>query len=129
MLSIDHLVLTVSDTQKTVAFYTNILGMSLEEFIPPGATKARLALSFGTQKINLHPVSQPYKPHAEKPVCGSADICFISDKSIHSWIETFKKHSVIIEEGPVQRAGACGPITSLYLRDPDGNLIEIANQN
>ena len=129
MLSIDHLVLTVSDTQKSVAFYKNILGMTLEEFIPSGTTKARLALSFGTQKINLHPVSQPYKPHAKKPVCGSADICFMSDKSIHSWIETFKKHSVIIEEGPVQRTGACGLITSLYLRDPDGNLIEIANQN
>ena len=66
MLSIDHLVLTVSDMQKTVAFYTNILGMALEEFIPPGATKPRLALIFGAQKINLHAVSQPYKPHAKK---------------------------------------------------------------
>mgnify|MGYP001289920520 CR=1 FL=1 len=129
MLSIDHLVLTVSDTQKTIAFYTKILGMNLEGCIPSGEAETRIALCFGAQKINLHPISHPYKPHAEKPLCGSVDICFISNESTHSWTETSTKHSVIIEKGSVQRTGTCEPITSLYLRNSDSNLIEVANQN
>lgn len=129
MLTIDHIVLTVSDINKTAKFYTEILEMTLEEFKPPGTTQSRFALRFGTQKINLHSVFQPFKPHAKHPLSGSADICFISNKSIHLWIEKFEKHSVLIEEGPVQRMGACGGLTSVYVRDPDGNLIEISNQN
>ena len=129
MLTIDHIVLTVEDINKTISFYTDILGMNLVEFTPIGASKPRFALQFGNQKINIHQAQLPFKPHAKNPTCGSVDICFLSDVSIYSWIETFKKHSIIIEDGPIQRSGACGPIVSLYLRDPDGNLIEIANQN
>ena len=102
MLAIDHIVLTVSDIKKIAKFYTEILEMTLEEFKPPGTTQSRFALRFGTQKINLHSVFQPFKPHAEKPVSGSADLCFVSEKSVYLWIEKFEKHSVIIEEGPVQ---------------------------
>lgn len=129
MLTIDHIVLTVEDINKTISFYTDILEMNLVEFTPIGASKPRFALQFGNQKINIHQAQLPFKPHAKNPTCGSVDICFLSDVSIYSWIETFKKHSIIIEDGPIQRSGACGPIVSLYLRDPDGNLIEIANQN
>ena len=129
MLAIDHIVLTVSDIKKIAKFYTEILEMTLEEFKPPGTTQSRFALRFGTQKINLHSVFQPFKPHAEKPVSGSADLCFVSEKSVYLWIEKFEKHSVIIEEGPVQRTGARGQLISVYIRDPDGNLIEISNQN
>ena len=129
MLTVDHVVLTVEDINKTISFYKDILEMNLVEFTPIGASKPRFALQFGNQKINIHQAQLPFKPHAKNPTCGSVDICFLSDVSIYSWIETFKKHSIIIEDGPIQRSGACGPIVSLYLRDPDGNLIEIANQN
>ena len=129
MLTIDHIVLTVEDINKTISFYTDVLGMNLVEFNPTGASKPRFALQFGNQKINIHQAQLPFKPHAKNPTCGSVDICFLSDVSIYSWIKTFKKHSIIIEDGPIRKSGACGPIVSLYLRDPDGNLIEIANQN
>ena len=129
MLTIDHIVLTVEDINKTISFYTDILEMNLVEFTPIGASKPRFALQFGNQKINIHQAQLPFKPHAENPTCGSVDICFLSDVSIESCIEKFKKHSIIIEDGPIQKSGACGPIVSLYLRDPDRNLIEIANQN
>ena len=129
MLTIDHIVLTVEDINKTISFYTDILGMDLVDFTPIGASKPRFALQFGNQKINIHQAQLPFKPHAKNPTCGSVDICFLSDVSIYSWIEAFKKHSIIIEDSLVQRSGAIGPEFSQYLRDPDGNLIEIANQN
>ncbi|MDC3311862.1 VOC family protein [Alphaproteobacteria bacterium] len=129
MLSIDHFVLTVTNIEKTADFYTEILGMTLQEFLPPGSTQPRFSLRFGTQKINLHSASNPFKPHAKSPFSGSADICFISDMSIETWIEDLSQKNILIEEGPVHRTGANGPIISIYVRDPDGNLIEIANQN
>ena len=97
MLTIDHIVLTVEDINKTISFYTDILGMDLVDFTPIGASKPRFALQFGNQKINIHQAQLPFKPHAKNPTCGSVDICFLSDVSIYFWIETFKKHSIIIE--------------------------------
>ena len=129
MLRIDHLVLTVSNITKTVDFYTNILGMTVQIFNPAGKSESRFALKFGTQKINLHLASNPFIPHAHLPCPGSADICFLSDEPIKNWIKKLDDLSIMIIEGPVNRTGANGPIISIYLRDPDGNLIEIANQN
>ena len=99
MLTIDHIVLTVEDINKTISFYTDILGMDLVDFTPIGASKPRFALQFGNQKINIHQAQLPFKPHAKNPTCGSVDICFLSDVSIYSWIKTFKKHSIIIVDG------------------------------
>ena len=98
MLTIDHIVLTVEDINKTISFYTNILEMNLVEFTPLRASKPRFGLQFGNQKINIHRAQLPFKPHAKNPTCGSVNICFLSDISIYSRIETFKKHSIIIEE-------------------------------
>ena len=92
MLTIDHIVLTADDILKTISFYTDILGMHLVDFTPIGASKPRFALQFGNQKINIHQTQLPFKPHAKNPTCGSVDICFLSEVSIYSWIETFKKH-------------------------------------
>ena len=77
--SIDHIVLTAQDTDKTIQFYCGVLGMTLERFTPSGSSYERLAFSFGDQKINLHPASSPYVPHAQNPVSGAVDICFLSD--------------------------------------------------
>ena len=120
---LDHLVLTVTDVQATVDFYTNFLGMTEVTF-----GEDRKALTFGNQKINLHEVGNEFEPQAEAPKPGSADLCFIADRPIAECIEHLNKCDIPIIEGPVQRTGATGPINSIYLRDPDGNLIEIANQ-
>lgn len=120
--TIDHLVLTVQDIDKTVDFYTTVLGMEKEIF-----KQTRIALKFGHQKINLHQLGNEFEPKAKNVKAGSADLCFITDTSI---IE-YKKHIEVlgheIIEGPVKRTGALGEINSIYLKDPDGNLIEIAN--
>jgi catechol 2,3-dioxygenase-like lactoylglutathione lyase family enzyme len=121
---LDHLVLTVQDIDKTIEFYVKVLNMQ-----PVSFTNNRRALSFGQQKINLHPAAAPFKPHAIKPTPGSADLCFISSTPIPEVIAHLKTAGIMIEEGPVQRSGATGPITSIYFRDPDGNLIEISNYN
>ena len=103
--------------------------MNLNEFTPIEASKPRFAPQFGNKEI-VFTKHNFFSNHTSKnPTCGSVDICFLSDVSIYSWIKTFKKHSIIIEDGPIRKSGTCGPIVSLYLRDPDGNLIEIANQN
>lgn len=119
---IDHLVLTVNNLDATVLFYTQALGMQLEIF---GSN--RMALTFGQQKINLHPKDAPIKPHAKLPTPGSADLCLISSTPIDDIISHLKNLNISIEEGPVPRTGAQGPIISIYLRDPDSNLIEISN--
>ena len=125
---IDHVVITVFDINKSVHFYSNILGMELQEFLSSTDNTKRKSLKFGRQKINLHEVSKPFKPHANKPLPGTMDICFISEINVNDWIKIFDNFDIKIEDGPVQKTGANGPIRSIYVRDPDKNLIEISNQ-
>lgn len=126
-LFIDHVVMTVKDINKSIYFYSNILNMELIEFVSTSDTTQRKSLKFGNQKINLHEAENPFKPHANRPMPGSLDICFISEKVLDEWILTFTKHNVDIEDGPVLKTGANGAIKSIYIRDPDLNLIEISN--
>ena len=119
---IDHIVLTVADVDATVAFYTRVLGMTDVTF---GA--GRRALAFGTQKINLHAAGREYVPHARRPAAGSADFCLITRTPIADAMAHVRACGVEIEEGPVTRTGATGPIASFYFRDPDGNLVEVSN--
>ena len=120
---LDHFVLTVRDLDATVDFYTRVLGMELVTF----GAQGRKALSFGSQKINLHVAGKEFEPKARTPVPGSADVCFITATPIAEVQAHLAAHGVAVEEGPVPRTGAVGPITSVYIRDPDGNLIEISN--
>ena len=117
---LDHLVLTVADIKKTCSFYSEALGMTVVTF-----GDNRTALSFGEQKINLHPAHSPLMPHAKYPAPGSADICLITELPLASVMHHLQKSSVVIELGPVARTGAVGVIESIYFRDPDGNLIEV----
>jgi catechol 2,3-dioxygenase-like lactoylglutathione lyase family enzyme len=119
---LDHLVLTVASIDATVNFYTRVLGMKAVTF---GA--GRTALLFGTSKINLHEAGREFEPKALHPTPGSADVCLIVDDDIADVITVLTAAGVAIEEGPVPRTGATGPITSCYLRDPDRNLIELSN--
>ncbi len=125
---IDHVVITVFDINKSVHFYSNILGMELQEFLSSTDNTKRKSLKFGRQKINLHEVSKPFKPHANKPLPGTMDICFISEINVNDWIKIFDNFDIKIEDGPIKKTGANGPIRSIYIRDPDKNLIEISNQ-
>lgn len=122
---LDHLVLTVADVARTVAFYRDVLGMQPEEFRPADAS-VRWALKFGAQKINLHLAASPFAPNAQNATPGSADLCFLSEQPLDVWQAHFDAHGVVVEEGPVRRTGAGGPIVSLYIRDPDGNLVEVS---
>ncbi len=122
---LDHLVLTVSDPDRTVAFYSDVLGMRPEAFTGADGTR-RMALKFGTQKINLHKAGQEFAPKAARPMPGAADLCFLTGDDLLDWQAHLARAGVAVEAGPVARTGATGPIRSLYLRDPDGNLIEIA---
>ena len=125
--SIDHIVLTVQDIEETIQFYCDVLGMTLERFTPADGSPERLGLSFGKQKINLHQAFSPYAPHAKNPISGAVDICFLSDVSVDDWFKIFTERSIPIEAGPTAKTGATGSLMSLYVRDPDGNLIEISN--
>ena len=118
---LDHFVLTVQDLQKTLAFYVDVLGMQAITF-----GQGRHALQYGQQKINLHIKGQEFEPKAQQVLCGSADLCFITSTPLEQVEQELKQAGLDILEGPVQRTGAIGPITSLYVRDPDGNLIEIS---
>jgi catechol 2,3-dioxygenase-like lactoylglutathione lyase family enzyme len=118
---IDHIVLTVRHVERTCDFYSSVLGMEVVAF-----RGDRKALRFGTQKINLHEAGRGFEPKAEKPTPGSADICFITTTSLDAVVETLQRAAVAIEEGPVERTGATGSIKSVYVRDPDRNLIEIS---
>lgn len=124
--SLDHLVLTVRDIDATIAFYTNCLGMTAEQFTPVDGTR-RVALKFGVQKINLHVAGKEFSPRADIATPGSGDFCFLSDVDVADWVSALTAKGVEVELGPVPRTGATGPLTSIYLRDPDGNLVEIAN--
>jgi len=123
--ALDHLVLTVSDITKTVRFYTQVLGMRGMQFDAADGSR-RWALKFGQSKINLHQKGREFAPRAAHPQTGSADLCFLTDAPIDDWLTHLAIHQVEIEEGPVRRTGATGPIVSVYLRDPDQNLIEVS---
>lgn len=118
---LDHLVLTVADIATTVEFYTRVLGMEQVTF---GA--GRKALTFGTSKINLHQSGHEFEPKAQRPTPGSADLCLITTDPLDQVVEELAAHGVPIAQGPIERTGATGPIRSVYVRDPDQNLIEIS---
>jgi catechol 2,3-dioxygenase-like lactoylglutathione lyase family enzyme len=119
---LDHLVLTVRSIEKTCEWYSRVLGMEVVTF-----GNDRVALQFGEQKINLHQTGFLHQPHANMPTPGSADLCFITMTAMEDLIEYLQAIDVPIIEGPVQRTGATGTILSVYVRDPDNNLIEICN--
>ncbi|MFE1957833.1 VOC family protein [Streptomyces sp. NPDC059479] len=119
---LDHLVLTVADIDTTVDFYVHVLGMT-----PVTFTGGRRALAFGQSKINIHQAGKEFEPKALRPAPGSADLCLIVDEPLDRVREELAAHGVPVEEGPVERTGAIGAIVSVYLRDPDGNLIELSN--
>lgn len=119
---LDHLVLTVADIERTCTFYHEVLGTDRIEF---GA--GRVALRFGEQKINLHAAGREFDPKAAAPKPGSADLCFIIATPIAEAMRRLADLGIEVIEGPVSRTGATGPIVSIYLRDPDGNLLELAN--
>lgn len=119
--SLDHLVLTVADIARTCDFYTQALGMTLERF-----GQGRVALHFGRQKINLHQADRTFDPKAKAPTPGSADLCFLLAGTLEAAEAHLKALGIAIELGPVERTGAQGAIRSIYLRDPDANLIELA---
>lgn len=119
---LDHLVLTVANIDSTCKFYEKALGMEVITF-----GDNRKALKFGHQKINLHQLGNEFEPKAFKPTPGSADLCFITDILLEDVLIELKKNCIEIEEGPIGRSGANGKIRSVYLRDPDFNLIEVSN--
>lgn len=125
--ALDHLVLTVADLKATLDFYERVLGMAVMQFRRADGAE-RLALRFGVQKINLHVVGAELAPHAARPVPGSADLCFLSATPLADWQAHLAAEGIAVEAGPVPRSGATGPIRSLYIRDPDGTLIEISNR-
>jgi catechol 2,3-dioxygenase-like lactoylglutathione lyase family enzyme len=119
---IDHVVLTVADIEATCDFYGRVLGM--EKIVFAGG---RVALGFGSQKINLHPAGNEYDPKAKNPVPGSADFCLITETPIENVITHLGDSGVAIIEGPVAKTGATGALTSVYFRDVDENLVEVSN--
>ncbi len=120
---IDHIVLTTRDRERCIDFYTRVLGMRLEEF---GA--GRVAVRFGDQKINLHVAGKEFEPKADRPTPGSLDLCFIASVPLSEVVQRLKDSGVSIIEGPVRRTGAEYPILSVYVRDPDLNLVEISER-
>jgi catechol 2,3-dioxygenase-like lactoylglutathione lyase family enzyme len=118
---IDHLVLTVRDLERTCDFYAKVLGMEVVFF-----GGGRRALAFGRQKFNLHQYGKELEPKAQMPMPGAVDVCLVTPDPIEEVVAHLTRLGVPIEEGPVQRTGATGPILSVYFRDPDGNLIEVA---
>jgi catechol 2,3-dioxygenase-like lactoylglutathione lyase family enzyme len=120
---LDHLVLTVGDVGRTRDFYERVLGMEAVVF-----GEGRHALAFGAQKINLHEAGREFEPKAAVPIPGSADLCFLTNTPMAEVVEHLGANGVEILEGPVRRTGATGPLSSVYCRDPDQNLIEVSNR-
>jgi catechol 2,3-dioxygenase-like lactoylglutathione lyase family enzyme len=118
---LDHIVLTVANIHASTDFYTEVLGMDIATF------EGRTALRFGDQKINLHQRGHEFNPRAAHPMPGSGDLCFITLTPLEEVISYLGELRVHIEEGPVERTGAVGKLRSVYIRDPDQNLIEISN--
>ena len=123
LVSLDHLVLTVADIGATVRFYEQVLGMEHQV-----SQEGRHALHFGEQKINLHPKDHPFEPKASLPTPGSADLCFLTPWPVNDLLGHLEQNGISPELGPVPRTGARSRLLSVYLRDPDGNLIEISNE-
>lgn len=123
---LDHFVLTTADEKACVAFYTHVLGMQLESFVGGTPPVERKAFKFGTQKINLHVKGREFEPKAHAPVPGALDLCFITSLPLDRVIERLRAAPWPVVEGPVQRTGATGKIRSVYVRDPDLNLIELS---
>ena len=121
--SLDHLVLTVADVDATCAFYQRVLGFEVTIF-----RGDRKALTFGSQKINLHEVGKEFDPKAERPTPGSGDLCFLTETPITDVQRHVESCNVTVLMEPTERIGATGPILSIYFHDPDGNLIEVANR-
>ena len=121
---IDHVVLTTRDLSSCLRFYTEILGMKLEKF--QTATETRMALKFGNQKINVHEWGREFTPRAHVAAPGTLDLCFIASVPLEKVIEKLQQSDVAIIEGPVMKTGATSKIRSVYVRDPDLNLVEIS---
>ncbi len=119
---LDHIVLTVANIERCCDFYRRVMGMRVVTF-----AQGRTALAFGRQKINLHLAGHEYQPHAQAPMPGSADVCFITETPLEGAMAHVRAEGVEIEQGPVDRTGAIGALRSFYFRDPDLNLIEISN--
>jgi len=120
---IDHVVLTVADLERTIAFYERVLGMTAVSF-----GEGRRALAFGDQKLNLHQAGREFEPKARRPTPGAIDLCFTTDVPLEDVAAHLRSQSVEIELGPVDKIGARRALRSLYFRDPDGNLIEVSNE-
>ena len=121
-MRLDHFVLTVRSIDETVDFYRRALGLEAVTF-----GDGRRALQIGAQKVNLHQAGHEFEPKARLPTSGSGDFCIVTDEPLGAVMERLERHGIPIEEGPVGRTGAVGPLLSIYVRDPDGNLVEIAN--
>ena len=119
---IDHVVITANDVERTLDFYTRVMGMEAITF-----AGGRRGLAFGRQKINLHQAGREFEPKALKPTPGSMDLCFITETPLQEVVARLKENGVVVADGPVQKTGALGPMMSVYFRDPDGNLIEVSN--
>jgi len=125
---LDHLVLTTRNIEECVYFYRDILGMKLETFFVGNQKVERKALKYGNQKINLHIYGKEFEPKAKHPTPGSLDLCFISEIPLDKFIELLSEKKIKIVEGPVERTGASSTLRSIYVRDPDQNLIEISEE-
>ena len=119
---LDHVVFTVADIKATCDFYTRVLGTDVVTF-----ADNRTALTFGSQKINLHQAGKEFEPRALRPTPGSADVCFITETPLAQVMQHLRNCGIDIVEGPVDKTGAIGALKSVYIRDPDQNLIEISN--
>ena len=120
---LDHVVLTCNDVGVSANWYQRVLGMEREEF----GEDRRTALKFGGQKLNLHQAGREFSPHAGKPGPGSQDVCFITAVGPEDVVHHLDQCGVVVELGPVDQTGSLGPMRSVYCRDPDGNLVEIAS--
>lgn len=122
LIRLDHVVVYATDIERTIEFYTSVLGMTHATF-----DDGYHALHFGEQKINLHDAAAPFHPHAIRPAPGAFDVCLLTDSPMAEVLEHLRAHAVTVVEGPCEQKGALGPMVSVYFRDPDGNLIEIAS--